>query len=337
MIKDVRMKKALVITSIAKDTNPILQQYAKLAIEKEIAFYVAGDLKSPNDFAIKGCTFLSIADQNALGFELSQALPVHSYSRKNIAYLASMRDGASIIIETDDDNSPLDDFWEDKPALHQASQLTNCGWVNVYKYFSDLAIWPRGFPLERIAHTNPQLPEPTPTFSPILQGLADGDPDVDAIFRLTNPRVVNFLKRAPVALGKNTICPFNSQNTTWHQEAFCLMYLPSYCNFRMTDIWRSFIAQRIAWTCNWSISFHQSTVYQERNAHNLLHDFEDEIPGYLHNDQIFELLKSLPLKAGIEYLQDNLKQCYAALVAKKLIGELEIDLLDLWLSDINHL
>ncbi|MBV5271274.1 MAG: DUF288 domain-containing protein, partial [Afipia sp.] len=80
------------------------------------------------------------------------------------------------------------------------------------------------------------------------------NPDVDAIYRLTLPLPQSFREEQPVALGRNVWCPFNSQNTTWWKEAAPLLYLPSFCSFRMTDIWRSFVAQRIAWENGWHIT-----------------------------------------------------------------------------------
>ena len=63
--------------------------------------------------------------------------------------------------------------------------------------------------------------------SPIWQGLADRNPDIDAIYRLTQPLPVHFDKtKLRIALAEGSICPFNSQNTTWFREAFPLMYLP---------------------------------------------------------------------------------------------------------------
>ena len=77
------------------------------------------------------------------------------------------------------------------------------------------------------------------------------------------------------------------------------MYLPAYCSFRMTDIWRSFIAQRIAWENDWYVLFHGPVMHQVRNAHNLLKDFEDEIAGYLNNARICHELESLDLNNNI--------------------------------------
>ena len=115
-----------------------------------------------------------------------------------------------------------------------------------------------------------------------------------------------------MALGKGSWCPFNSQNTTWSGGAFPLLYLPSFCSIRMTDIWRSFVAQRIAWENGWHILFHGATVRQERNDHDLMRDFADEIPGYLHNDRIRKTLEDLPLRGGKPEIMNNIRACYAA-------------------------
>ncbi|MHC4265647.1 MAG: STELLO glycosyltransferase family protein, partial [Planctomycetota bacterium] len=68
---------------------------------------------------------------------------------------------------------------------------------------------------------------------------ADDNPDVDAVYRLTQRLPLTFRKDRRLALGNGSKCPFNSQNTTWFPDAYPLLYLPAYCSFRMTDIWRS--------------------------------------------------------------------------------------------------
>src|SRR5438270_335676 len=87
--------------------------------------------------------------------------------------------------------------------------------------------------------SSPSTLERKEIYCPIQQGLADENPDVDAIYRLAFPLPLTFRTDRRIALGGSAWCPFNSQNTTWTREAFPLLYLPSYCSFRMTDIWRS--------------------------------------------------------------------------------------------------
>lgn len=332
-------KTALVITSIAASDHPVLQSYADRCKKEGIPFYVMGDKISPPDFKLDGCEFYSLDRQRATGFDLVKDLPERHYGRKNIGYLVAISEGAGVILETDDDNYAREDFWQLRQRDIRARIIKDAGWFNVYACFTDTRIWPRGFALEH-------LMDPVPAASgfpmesvnsPIQQGLADENPDVDAMYRLTLPLPVSFEKEESLALGNNTWCPFNSQNTTWFREAFPLMYLPSHCSFRMTDIWRSFIAQRIAWENGWFVWFHKPTVYQERNMHSLMRDFSDEIIGYMNNKSIALRLQGLKLTAGMKSLGDNLFKCYEVLVSMKLIGEAELPLLESWINDLKRL
>lgn len=326
----------LIVTSIADQNHPILKKIALEASERNISFIVIGDTKSPKTFNLPGCDFYSIERQIDTEFELVNILPTKHYARKNIGYLLAISKGAETIIETDDDNIPLSTFWEKRTKQQAAHLLMDKEWVNVYKYFTESHTWPRGFALEHILDELPSLENQIEIDCPIQQGLADENPDVDAIYRLTLPLPITFKKNGRIALGNNSYCPFNSQNTTWFKEAFPLMYLPSYCSFRMTDIWRSFIAQRIAWTCGWPVLFHESTVWQERNDHNLMKDFEDEIPGYLNNTKIIESLNALDLKSGVENIPENMQKCYQKMIDLQLVGSEEMDLLNAWLKDLNQ-
>ena len=105
----------------------------------------------------------------------------------------------------------------------------------------------------------------------------------------------------------------------------------------MTDIWRSFIAQKIAWANGWSILFHEPTVWQDRNEHNLMKDFSQEIDGYLKNREICETLEALELEPGKDKLMDNMRKCYSSLVNISVMPAEELNLLDAWLSDLESL
>jgi hypothetical protein len=335
-----QQKTFLVITSIASP-NKALKAYAEGCKQNNTCFITIGDAASPNDFFLEGCDFYHLGAQRELPFTFSKNVPEKRYSRKNIGYLLAISQGAEVIIETDDDNLPRKEFWEERKLLQNVNLFTDNGWLNVYKYFAENKnIWPRGFALEELGNQNPLLqdaPFVNDCICPIQQGLADDAPDVDAIYRLTNADELNFAfeKRTDLAIGTNSWCPFNSQNTTWFRPAFPLLYLPSYCSFRMTDIWRSFIAQRISWTCGWNVLFHNATVWQERNEHNLLKDFEDEIPGYLNNGKICKMLSALELLPGEENIYTNLRSCYQLMVKNNWIDEKELLLLDNWIEDLN--
>jgi len=103
----------------------------------------------------------------------------------------------------------------------------------------------------------------------------------------------------------------------------------------MTDIWRSFVAQACMWLNGWHLAFSGPTVFQERNEHDLLKDFEDEIPGYLYNDRIVKAFSRLQLKAGEENIFANIKHCYSILVDMGLVGFNELTLIDAWERDLS--
>jgi len=328
---------ALVITSIAGQHHPVLNQFAAEADKENVSFIVVGDTKSPRDFQLSGCDFYSIQRQQGLSFELAKVLPTKHYARKNLGYLIAIKNGAEVIVESDDDNIPMAGFWDARSKNVEASLLAGKGWVNVYRYFTEHHIWPRGFALEHVRDELPALSASSNVECPIQQGLADDNPDVDAIYRFTLPLPIVFDQSRNVALGEGSICPFNSQNTTWFKDAFALLYLPSYCTFRMTDIWRSFVAQRVAWTCGWSVLFHKSTVRQERNEHNLMHDFRDEISGYTNNLELCKSLEMLELADGPENIPANMIACYRKLIELGLVGGGEMQLVEAWLSDVASL
>ena len=326
---------AIVITTINAPTRAVVE-FARSGPQRGFDVILIGDEKSPRDFRQAGARYLDIAAQRDSGLEYARIAPARHYARKNVGYLEAIRAGAKVIVETDDDNIPMEAFWEPRQPNVRARLLRDCGWVNIYRYFSDELIWPRGLPLDQVRQIPPPLPRsPEPSvYCPIQQGLANENPDVDAIYRLVLPLPVSFRQMEPVALGAGTWCPFNSQNTTTFSEAFPLLYLPYYCSFRMTDIWRSLVAQRIAHAYDWSILFHSATVFQERNEHDLMRDFEDEVPGYLHNDKIRTALDSLDLSAGPDQLPEAMRICYRRLVEMSLIGEHELVLLNAWLADL---
>jgi len=206
--------------------------------------------------------------------------------------------------------------------------------VNACRYFTSDLIWPRGFPLSEVRSDVPETRTVAAVRSPIQQGLANGSPDVDAVWRLILDRNFAFSDGAPVVLEAGNWCPFNTQSTWWWPIAYPLLYLPSYCSFRTCDIWKSFIAQRCLWELGYGITFHAPEVFQDRNQHDLDRDFADEVPGYTRNKEIANVLSRLQLGSGEAQIGDNLHRCYEALVAAGIFPSAELELVELWLENV---
>jgi hypothetical protein len=105
----------------------------------------------------------------------------------------------------------------------------------------------------------------------------------------------------------------------------------------MSDIWRSFIGTRVAHAYGWGILYTKATVWQDRNEHDLMHDFAEEVPGYLGNRRRWETLEAVDFSSEPTNIVDNMCKCYAALVAADFFEKDEEKILQAWVSDIQDI
>ena len=325
------MEKFIVITSIFKPTIAI----KKFSTLKDYKLIVIGDTKTPKSWKSQDVIYLSIGDQKKLRFNILNKLPFNHYSRKMIGYLFAASNGAEFIVDTDDDNIPLEKWsfpcFEGKFKKIQ----DDLGFVNIYQLYTNEKIWPRGLPLN-LVNTDFRLSKKLNfEYSKIgiWQGLADEDPDVDAIYRLIINKPCYFDANDPIILGKGTICPFNSQNTMIRKELFPLLYLPAFVNFRFTDILRGLVAQPIMWLNGFHLGFTNATVIQKRNIHDYMKDFQSEIPMYENVERIIEIVSTVI--SSSKSISENLYSAYEQLHRDNIVIKDELKLLNEWIGDIN--
>ena len=325
------MNKWIVITTINHPTKAI-QKISEIVATDGWRCIVVGDKKTPANWSAPGIDYLSYDDQLRMFGRLAELLPANHYCRKNLGYLYAIRNGAEAILETDDDNIPADSFGKDIAAEVTGETIGGVKWSNIYKHFTERLIWPRGNPLDTI-HDAGQLTGSHVARAPLQQFLADGDPDVDAIYRLLFKEPLQFDKRSPLFLEEGSWCSFNSQNTLFLKEVFPLLYLPCHVSFRMTDIWRSFVAQLGLWATGNQLVFRNATVVQERNEHNLMRDFSDEVDGYLNNDHIANCLTALLDNNRGLPLRDVVRAAWVALRDMGILKDAELDIYDAWAAE----
>ena len=237
--------------------------------------------------------------QKTLGYRIHDLLEYRSYPRKNIGYLYAIQHGAKIIYETDDDNSPTSGkitFYQQETGDFFVYK-TDSAMVNPYEHFGQSTIWPRGYPLDHIGDPpSHRFVKCAGVDTSVQQGVVNGDPDVDAIFRLTrkdkgvNLNVEFDAKAPPVVLPPNTLAPFNSQNTLFLHKALWALLLPTTVTFRVCDIWRGYWAQRLLWDVGTHLSFFPPNAVQFRNAHDYLSDFKEEKVVYYESGRLIEFL-----------------------------------------------
>ncbi len=319
----------VVVTTINHPTKAL----EKLAALKDWRVVVVGDKKTPIDWHLENCDYLSPEKQEQLGFHITKLLPWNHYSRKNIGYLYAIKNGATIIYDTDDDNILIHNTIEYLPSTAETLLYeTKEPVVNAYAHFGQPSIWPRGYPLDKVLSRKPILKHETHPY--IQQGLADLDPDVDAIFRLTQGigSIVFNQHAQPISLPEGTLCPFNTQITIFHSQAFWGLLIPVTPKFRVCDIWRGYWAQRLLWDIGGNLCFMPPAVIQERNEHNLMHDFIDEIDLYVHAGNLVNLLKHWKSKQTNFF--DRVIELTDAMVAHKFYLEKDSALIRAWLQDL---
>ncbi|MCD4743142.1 MAG: STELLO glycosyltransferase family protein [Desulfobacteraceae bacterium] len=322
----------IVITSV-NDPTEAIRSFSKL---KNYRLIVVGDKKTPSNWSCEDAIFLSIEKQLQIGRHLNKILPFNHYCRKMMGYLYAFEMNAQCIVDTDDDNIPKHEF--SFPAFEGEYNMIekDQGFINIYQYFTDQKIWPRGLPLKNINKDYEYSNNLTNTKCKVgvWQGLADKDPDVDAIYRLIDNRPCSFKEREPIVLSKGTLSPFNTQNTLIRKELFPLLYLPAHVTFRFTDILRSLVAQPIMWLHGYNLGFIGATVTQKRNPHDYFEDFISEIPMYQNTEQVVEIvMKTIKKRFS---MSENLFLAYEALLDAGIVKNNEIDVLTAWLKDIER-
>ena len=285
--------------------------------------------------------FLSVEKQKQLGYRTTELLPFKSYSRKTIGYLYAIEHGAKIIYETDDDNYPYNGNIGFRPEgtgqflIYSTDRAT----VNPYEHFGQSSIWPRGYPLENIGdpahHTFVKCDEVRPL---IQQGVVNGDPDVDAVFRLTRKDIgvkldVEFDSKAPpVLLPPGSYAPFNSQNTLFLYDAFWGLMMPPGPAMRVTDIWRAYYDKRLLEEIDGYLAFFGPNAYQERNSHSYLADFIDEKALYHDAGRFIAFLREWkPTKPDFF---NRILELTVACVEQKFLEPIDALVMKAWLSDL---
>jgi len=341
-------KACVIITTINAPTTAI----RKYITDPSVDVIIVADRKTPeSSYVGLDCEFLSLARQKELDSAFDALLPFNHYARKNMGYLWAARQGYECIIETDDDNIPYED-WAVKSVIPELAPGTShfvVGGpksVNVYRLFTDRHIWPRGLPLSRVldqdSHRHVNVVESAGFFDDvsIIQGLADGDPDVDAIFRLTAAESLSSVTFAKTGafykLGQTQYCPGNTQNTVWRNRAdFPLLYVPSYVSFRFCDILKMYIAQAFVRSAGRSMVFQGATVFQDRNPHDYFKDYLQECEMYVNVDRLITLLDEGLAPGGFASGPDGLRLFYARLISEGIVKDpRELPLLAAWIEAI---
>jgi hypothetical protein len=288
-----RMKKIIVTTTINEPTEATLKYCEK----KDWTFIIVGDTKTPHDSYRKlakehsNVIYMDPEEQEKKYKELSDLIGWKSIQRRNIGFVEAYALDADIVATVDDDNIPYESWGKDLLIGKEVE-------VDMYEpetlVFDPLSItknnhvWHRGYPIELVQSRHRVEYKGKKKVKVLIQAdLWEGDPDIDAIARLTFKPIVTYSEiTGPYASSK--ISPFNSQNTFFAREVLSKYAVLPHIG-RMDDIWGGYILQKFFPR---SLVYNKASVYQDRNVQDLITNLEKEIIGYRNNLKLIENLDS---------------------------------------------
>lgn len=270
------MRKIIVTTTI----NPPTEAIIKFDAMTDWELVVIGDLKTPQDYALKNGRYYTPADQEKYDKGLSDAIGWNCIQRRNFGLLIAYEMGADLVAVIDDDNIPLAGWGENLIAGSTAE-------VNWYE--TDLPafdpigatnhghLWHRGYPLQLLPQRDYSRVSRKAVHVDVQADFWNGDPDIDAICRMEHKPDCDF-DHSVFPLAANRMAPFNSQNTFITRAVLADYFLFPFCG-RMDDIWAAYYVQ----AKGRQVVFGAPSVFQLRNEHDLVRDMRAEYLGYENN------------------------------------------------------
>jgi hypothetical protein len=254
----------------------------------EWIFVIVGDTKTPHeDYQTLARAFhpyvvyLHPDKQAEMYPELSEIIGWKTIQRRNIGFVYAYEHGADIVATVDDDNIPYDNWGTD---LYVGKEVEVDYYSPEMDVFDPLSVtnypnlWHRGYPIDYLQVRNRVEYKGKKKITPLIQAdLWDGDPDIDAMCRLSFKPIVKFDTTSPFAAAG--ISPFNSQNTFIHRNALKYYAVWPYVG-RMDDIWGGYYTQKMIGADK--LIYNRASVYQDRNVQDLITNLEKEIIGYRH-------------------------------------------------------
>lgn len=349
-----RMKRLQPVCAVITTILEVNQAVEQTINKAKLSLVVVGDYKTNHTLwekferdNVNKVVYLSPKSQKALPFNIIKHVPWNHFGRKSVGFMYAASMKCEKIYDFDDDNHLKQGGFEGITEWNtlKLQVLSNDTHVfNPYPYFHSTGSyidWPRGFPLQFIHDPNTyrvdahQLTYSTLDNVAIVQSLADHDPDVDAIYRLTAQLPLNFERKNEIlVLPRGIYTPWNAQATLISRVAFFGMLLPVTVTGRVSDIWRSYITSRLLWETNYCVGFSSAFVTQYRNPHSYMQDFIDEDDLYKKVDKLLQLL-ALWTSDQHDSLASAYLDLVRSLVDEKILGVLDLQLAQAWVEDLN--
>ncbi|XP_075264871.1 uncharacterized protein LOC142357040 [Convolutriloba macropyga] len=277
----------------------------QLTLPSDWCIVIVGDSGAPDKYPFnegkKGrVIYLNARDQEQLaseGVKLSGTLPWNHYGRKNVGYLYAIASGAQLIWDFDSSNyllSPPAKILElnvtsnlsETIVLHatpNGKQVT----CNSFNPVSIMGIgkspsWSRGLPLDDLKAAKCQRD----AYLIVKTAITEREIAVYPSLPSQGPA-----DKVPLVVPEDAFAPFNSQATLFTYEAFFMLFLPVTVHASVSDIWRSYLGQKLLKDCGYNIVFTHAQVVQNHSEHKMWAKFNSEKDLYVKSGKLIDFLK----------------------------------------------
>ena len=173
----------------------------------------------------------------------------------------------------------------------------------------------------------------------VIQFLADGNPDIDALHRLSKPLPMTFpLENAKsVLVPLHAYAPYNAEATIHTMNAMWAMLLPGTVPGRVSDIWRSYFSQCIFADVGLQVVFSPPKIVQERNEHEYLGDFDAEKDLYRKSGKLVEFLSQWDTSNDADTIPQRMEKLWIDLYEYGYIEEDDVYIVQAWLGALEQI
>ena len=293
--------------------------------------------------------------------ELSEFVKYSSWDhigRKNIGYYYAIAHGANTIWDFNDDN--MLKFWipgaappgapsidASLPKGKEVKVLEPHGhewptWNPYPAMGAPAPSWPRGLPLNDATNQKCSTFDLRPSTVccesiAVLQSLSDHQPDADSLCQAIMPFPYYYKNKdmQPVLVPPLTMTPYNERATLHFLVGFWALYLPTTMDsLELSDIWRSYIGQRLFWEAGVRVGFiGRPLVVQDRSVHYSL----DKLSIKNTSNKLRQLIKFLTSWKGKgSSLIERTEELWLALEQNNFVGHQDVRMVRLWLQSLTR-
>jgi hypothetical protein len=311
------MKLAIVSTTIHGEGGYVPYDHLAQKSKFDIAFFVAGDKKSPPFDTTRFASRMEYLTPETQGvYASSEAIGWNKPARRNIALLKAIEWNPDFILTIDDDNMPSDDYFDlwhkvvTTPAdriVVGTKEIEHAHWHNYLAHTdAEFEMYTRGFPIPFRYKNSTKIEKAPAPIHPgkigVFQGISLGDPDIDAKTRIVYPKPTPITK-----VHEKNYClqhiwsPYNSQNTLFAKKLFPLAFMWSTAG-RSEDIYASYVWQKFLFNNNMYAHVGDAVNFQERGKRNDLRDLSLEVETYLRAHEVWEEINKIEEKDPLAFI-----------------------------------